>query len=299
MNTETSENAIEETINDSNEELPIEPTEELPNEEEVIEQESEVESPEENEDVEEETNSEFQIDESEPKAEKQAPTWVKKLRKDYRELKKAYREEKKKNESLTGDNSEDLTLGPKPNFDDFDYDSDKFSKALDEWYTKKRKVDEHHAKQESERLQQQREWESKVEKFNQSKSSINVSDFSEMEDLVQENLSEIQIGIILEGAENPAKVIYALGKNPKKLEELSEIDNHVRFTYQIAKIEEVMKSRTIKPETSPEKVIKGNMGSMTSSETHLERLRDEAAKTGDMTKVIAYKQKLRQKQLQR
>jgi hypothetical protein len=42
----------------------------------------------------------------------------------------------------------------------------------------------------------------------------------------------------------------------------------------------------------PEKKINGN-GSLDSSNAQLERLREEAARTGDMTKVIAYKRQLK------
>jgi hypothetical protein len=89
--------------------------------------------------------------------------------------------------------------------------------------------------------------------------------------------------------------MYALGKNPEKLKELAAITNPVRFTAALVRMETKMTVSTRKPSTSPEKVIAGNSAVSGINDKTLDRLRDEAEKTGDFTKVLAYKKQLRAK----
>jgi hypothetical protein len=85
-----------------------------------------------------------------------------------------------------------------------------------------------------------------------------------------------------------------LGKNPKKAKELSELKDPVQFAFAMGKLETQLKitSRKTTP-PPPEKKVVGN-ASASSSDDMLEKLRDEAARTGDFTKVVAYKRQLKQ-----
>ena len=49
------------------------------------------------------------------------------------------------------------------------------------------------------------------------------------------------------------------------------------------------------PQTPPDTPISGSSGSALSTDDTLDRLRAEAEKTGDHSKVLAYKKKLREK----
>jgi hypothetical protein len=122
-----------------------------------------------------------------------------------------------------------------------------------------------------------------------------VPDFQDAEETVLETLNVTQQGIILQGAQNPAVVVYALGKNPKKAKELGEITDPVKFAFAVAKLETQLTVTSRKQAPPPEKKINGN-GSLDSSNGQLERLREEAARTGDMTKVVAFKRQLKSQQ---
>jgi inosine/xanthosine triphosphate pyrophosphatase family protein len=106
-------------------------------------------------------------------------------------------------------------------------------------------------------------------------------------------LNQTQQGIIVQGADDPALLVYALGKNPKKLQELSSISDPVDFAFKLAKLEAQLKV-TNKKAPSPETRVKGAKTGVSSgsSDKVLERLRNEADKTGDYTKVLSYKKKL-------
>jgi len=224
--------------------------------------------------------------------EKQAPEWVKNLRKSYRELQREKRElEEKLKMVMPAAENNPVVLGKKPTLEACDYDSDKFENELAGWFERKRQADEAEAKQRSKQQAEQETWQKKLEGYNQSKTGLKVSDFQDAEEAVLESLSVTQQGIILQGAQNPAVMVYALGKNPKKAKELAEITDPVQFAFAVAKLETQL-SVTRKQLPPPEKRIVSNSGSGSSS-VQLERLRDEAARTGDYTKVMAFKKQLK------
>ena len=224
--------------------------------------------------------------------EQKAPEWVRNLRKSYRELQREKRElEEKLKMVQPAIEQSPVVLGKKPTLEQCDYDSDRFENELAAWFEQKRQAEEHEAKQRSKQQAEQESWQKKLEGYNQSKTGLKVSDFQEAEETVLESLSVTQQGIILQGAQNPAVMVYALGKNPKKAKELAEITDPVQFAFAVAKLETQL-SVTKKQAPPPEKRIIGN-GSLGTSSAQLDRLRDEAARTGDYTKVMAFKKQLK------
>jgi hypothetical protein len=225
--------------------------------------------------------------------EKQAPEWVRNLRKNYRELQREKRELEERLKSVSPAPEQfPVTPGKKPTLEDCDYDSDKFENELAGWFERKRQSEEAEAQQRAKQQEEAESWQKKLAGYNESKTGLKVSDFQDAEETVLETLNVTQQGIILQGAQNPAIVVYALGKNPKKAKELGEITDPVKFAFAVAKLETQLTVTSRKQAPPPEKKINGN-GSLDSSNAQLERLREEAARTGDMTKVIAYKRQLK------
>jgi FtsZ-binding cell division protein ZapB len=226
-----------------------------------------------------------------PKEEEQhAPEWVREVRKANRELQRENRELKAK---LTAPAEKAATLSAKPKLDDFDYDSDKYEAALGDWFDAKRKADDHEKKQRDEQDAQQRAWQERLDNYGKSKGALKVSDYDDAEGVVQESLSTTQQGIVLQGAENPALVIYALGKNQKTAKDLAAITDPVKFAFAVAKLESQLKVTPKKSPPPPEKTVTGTARISGTTDSTLDRLRAEAEKTGDMSKVIAYKQQKR------
>lgn len=224
--------------------------------------------------------------------EKQAPEWVRNLRKSYRELQREKRELEEKLKAVSPATEQGpVVLGRKPTLEGCDYDSDKFESELADWFERKRQADEAEAKQRAKQQAEQESWQKKLETYTQSKTGLKVSDFQDAEDTVLETLNVTQQGIILQGAQNPAVLVYALGKNPNKAKELAGITDPVQFAFAVAKLETQL-SVTKKQAPPPEKRINGN-GSLGTSSAQLDRLREEAARTGDFTKVIAFKKQLK------
>lgn len=228
-----------------------------------------------------------------PEEQTHAPEWVRELRKTNRELQRQNRELQGKLQSTAQTETKPVVLGKKPSLEDYDYDADKFEEALATWFDRKRQADEANAKQEAEVMNQQKAWQAKLDGYGKAKAELRVKDFEDAEAVAQELFNITQQGVVLQGADNPALVIYALGKNPKKAKELSEIKDPVKFAFAVAKLEKELKVTNRKAAPPPERVVSGTGRVSGAVDSTLERLREEAARTGNMTKVIQYKQQKR------
>ena len=218
-----------------------------------------------------------------------APEWVRELRKTNRELQRQNRELQGKLQTTTHTEIKPVVLGTKPKLEDHDYDADKYEEALTNWFERKRQADEVNAKQEAEVMNQQKAWQAKLDGYGKAKAELRVKDFEDAEAVAQELFNITQQGVMLQGADNPALVIYALGKNPKKAKELAEIKDPVKFAFAVAKLEKDLKVTNRKAAPPPERIVSGTGRSSGAVDSTLERLREEAARTGNMTKVVQYK----------
>jgi desulfoferrodoxin (superoxide reductase-like protein) len=228
-----------------------------------------------------------------PEEQTHAPEWVRELRKTNRELQRQNRELQGKLQSTAQTETKPVVLGKKPSLEEHDYDAEKFEVALADWFDRKRQADEANAKQEAEVMNQQKAWQAKLDGYGKAKAELRVKDFEDAEAVAQELFNITQQGVVLQGADNPALVIYALGKNPKKAKELSDIKDPVKFAFAVAKLEKELKVTNRKAAPPPERIVSGTGRVSGAVDSTLERLREEAARTGNMTKVIQYK---RQKQ---
>jgi hypothetical protein len=218
-----------------------------------------------------------------------APDWVRELRKTNREKERRIRELEAKLQTTTQTETKPVTLGPKPKLEDHDYDSEKYEQALDAWHERKQQANEVNARQEAEVMNQQKAWQAKLDGYGKAKAELRVKDYEDAEAVAQEVFSITQQGVVLQGADNPALVIYALGKNPKKAKELADIKDPVKFAFAVAKLEKELKVTNRKQAPAPERIVSGTGRSSGAVDSTLERLREDAARTGNMSKVIQYK----------
>lgn len=181
-------------------------------------------------------------------------------------------------------------LGPKPTLDQFDYDEAKFGEAYDAWMERKAVMD----RADQQRLDEQRRQQDELENFKKSykarADALGVDDFQESEAEVGSILNQTQSGLLMRGADDPALLVYALSKSPERLIELSKISDPVKFTVAIAKLEMNLTNRKQnRPAPEPRVNSERSSSSSMSGSTQLDRLRDEASRTGDYSKVVAYK----------
>ena len=228
-----------------------------------------------------------------PQEEQAAPEWVRELRREHRELKKRNRElESRVSQSV--ETNPAVTLGAKPSLENLDYDTEKYEQSLADWYERKRLVDDQQSQARRSEEEQQQAWNAKLEGYVEAKTKLKVRDYDDAEEVAQQMFNVVQQGVVIQGAENPALVIYALGKNPKKAKELAAIDDPVKFAFAVAKLESNLKIGNRKASTQPERTVSATARSSGSVDSTLERLREEASKTGNMDKVMAYKRAQKQ-----
>ncbi len=234
-------------------------------------------------------------DESSEEEAEPAPNWVKDLRKKQRETAKENRRLKAELEAKA--KPETVQVGPKPTLEACDYDAEQFEQKLTAWYDTKRQADAQQQQQKAKEKEQQDAWQSQLNRYEEAKIKLKakVRGFDEAEEVVRDYLNETQQGIIVQGANDAAMVVAALGGDQERIERLAAIKDPVKFAFEIARLETSMTVKTRKaPPPPPETRPSGTASTSGAVDSTLDRLRKEAVKTGDMSPVIAYKRKLKQ-----
>jgi len=181
-------------------------------------------------------------------------------------------------------------LGPRPTQADSDFDIDKHEAALEQWLKQKAKVEAEEGEAQKAQEAQAQEWGQTVHRYREAKTALRVPDFSESEEAVAGALSLVQQNIILAATDRPEAVVYALGKDDSRLADLAKIKDPVKFAAAIAKLETTLMVTTAKKSPpKPARTVNGTKPGAGPTSKALDRLEDEASKTGDRSKVIAYK----------
>lgn len=226
-----------------------------------------------------------------------APEWVKELRKKNREQAEELRKLRASKETENKAEQGLATLRTKPKMADHNYDDEEFEKDLEAWYEEKR---DHDAKaQEIERKTEavQEKFKAKVASFEERKKSLAEKgvDFETAEEFVSELLVVEKLAMIINGVKDPALMVLALDQNKKKAKELAEIDDLALFAIELGRLETQLKTSKRKRPPPAEEVVEGGSSPSGGVDKELQRLQKEADKSGDRTKVLAYKRKLRNK----
>lgn len=223
-----------------------------------------------------------------------APAWVKELRKADKEKARRIRElEQEKAELLRSKVAETAPANTqKPTLADCDFDEEVFEAKLVTWHEQQEQVKAEQKKAEEAKKAADVAWQSSVQTYETKKTELKVIDYEDCEAVAKDTLSVTQQGIIIAGAKNAALVMYALGKNPAKAKEFAAITDPVKFCFAIAELEPQLKVTPRKAPPPPDKSVRGGTAPAITSDAHLTRLEAEADKTGNRTKVIAYKRQL-------
>jgi hypothetical protein len=162
-------------------------------------------------------------EESPPQEEEvRAPAWVRELRKSNREKERKIRElEAKLNTTAT--ETKPVALSAKPTLESCDYDSDEYEQKLAEWYEQKREYDAAEASVAAQRDAEAKAWQDKLDSYAKAKASLKVRDYDEAEATALDTFDVTQQGIVLQGSDNPALLIYAIGKTQSVQKNLPQL----------------------------------------------------------------------------
>jgi hypothetical protein len=227
-------------------------------------------------------------EEAAPASSEEAPEWVRDLRRRARELERENAELKKGKAPTVPE------VGPKPTMEDCEHDSEIYERELNKWLDRKSEADRAAEATKAAETKAQQAWQVELGTYAEQKTGLGAKDFDTAEEEVTTALSPAQQAILIQGAENKALVVYALGKNPEKLRSLAAITDPVKFAFAAARLEGQTKMERRKAGTSPEGKVRGSAPLSASTDKTLERLEAEAERTGDRTKVIAHKRKQQQ-----
>lgn len=128
---------------------------------------------------------------------------------------------------------------------------------------------------------------------------LGVKDYETIEDKAIETLGLEFTNHIIEYFNDSQNILYYLGKNPKDAEVLRGLldENLVLGVAEIGRLRSEIRVRPKKQTTpNPDTELEGGVPkNATANDRKLDKLREEASKTGDMTKLIAFKRELKAK----
>lgn len=235
-------------------------------------------------------------DDATPPARSEDSPVIRKLREENRRLAREASELRKANAPPP------VELGPRPTLESCEYDEEKFAADHEAWLGKKAAADVEAQKQRQQQETAAQAWQEELAGFERKKTALKARNFDQAEAEVVSGLSQVQQAIIIQAADNSAQVIYALGMHPGKLADLAKITNPVKFTAAIVKLEGSLKVTSRRQAPTPDRPVRGAApfsASNGKADAHLERLEREAAKSGDRSKIHAYRQELRAKEAAR
>ncbi len=225
-------------------------------------------------------------DEAAPASESDTPL-IKHLRTQLRERSKELEEARK---SVP---AQQIEVGEKPTLASCDYDEEAFEQELEEWKSRKAKAEAVHADAGRAEREAREAWERELQGYREKRAALKFADVEEVEDVATAALNQVQQAVIVKVAENPALVLYSLGKYPTRLAEISQITDPLKMAAAVAKLEGALKVTTKRKAPEPEEIARGSAPVSKGSDKTLERLEKEADRTGDRTKLIAYRKQLK------
>lgn len=198
----------------------------------------------------------------------------------------ALKQEKAKWEQSYHDDTPKLRAMPTEADHDWDYES--YQADMQAWLNER---DEYHAMM----AKQENRYAHINQNYAQSRERIKakVADYDEVEQLVASNLSDEKQALLKMAVGDVGRVVYALGKSQGKLLELSKLDE-VAFIRELVLMEQKLQNRPKSNKPAPkDHELTGVAGG---GDERLAKLEAEASRTGDRTKVQAYKRQLKAKQ---
>lgn len=226
----------------------------------------------------------------EPETPEEAPTWAKHLRSEHARIAKENRDLRQQVAARQVEEAP-VVVGPRPKAWDagIDGDDEKLDAALDAWEAQKAAAADQERKREDAKRRQNDDWGKVQQRYNEEKARITVPGRDEAESVALAELSPQQQAVIARHADNPARFIIALGKNPAKLAQIASIEDPFALTKAMTKMEATLKQTKGPRPPEPSRTVQGRPVSTTSDDKKLKKLEEEARRTGNRTELIAYR----------
>lgn len=228
--------------------------------------------------------------------EEEAPPLVKKLRDQIRERDRRIAKLSRNTAPAAIHDDPEPVVPPEPTEDDAGWDIENYQRAYRE---REKALVEHTAWQNRQAERERagrRAQEEQARQLEQQRRALGVGDYETKAAKVREALSETQLAVLVEAADNPARLIYALGGSDTRLDILAGQDKLAKFAAMVGTMEkEVKVSKRTPP--APESRVRGATAPVAagSSDKKLAALEAMAEKSGDRSELIRYKMSLKQR----
>jgi len=169
------------------------------------------------------------------------PQWVKDVRAEIKLLKRENRELKDKSKQPEQSKAETVehveALPAKPKLEDFDYDGEAFSEAIEQWTVKKSAIESEKLKKASELDELKKKHDEKVTTYNTRKAALKVKDFGVAEKAVIDEVPQQIQSAILHYSNTPEMIVLALGRSKDLRDKAAKITDPVELGRFIGSIE--------------------------------------------------------------
>lgn len=183
-------------------------------------------------------------------------------------------------------------VGKKPDlWEDYDGDPDKFEAALIDWNNRKHQADTAARDAEEKARVNNMEFQRLTARHEERAAALKIPNFAEYQQTVVDALGPEMAGAALVLADDSAKLVAALGKNPQALARITAEPNPLKQIKMLLQVEAKIVTTKKKPPAPEASTITRSTASLALSggDKKLEALEKEADRTGDRSKLIAYK----------
>ena len=183
-----------------------------------------------------------------------------------------------------------VDIGKKPDlWEDCEGDPDKFEADLLAWTERKRQAEQAERSQTEQQTTQQQAFEKKNIAYRANAAKMGMRDIEKYEQSVIDSLGADYLGAIVRYADDPAKVVAGLGRNSHILDKIADESDPVirlKLMFQLEKQMVIKRKGAADPEAGT--ILKGT-ANVSGGDKALEKLEKDAERTGDRSKLIAYK----------
>lgn len=185
--------------------------------------------------------SDEETEEDNHQDDEKTPQWVKDVRAEIKLLKRENKELKDKSKQPEQSKVEAVehveTLPAKPKLEDFDYDGEAFSEAIEQWTVKKSAIESEKLKKASELDELKKKHDEKVTTYNTRKAALKVKDFDVAEKAVIDEVPQQIQSAILHYSNTPEMIVLALGRSKDLRDKAAKITDPVELGRFIGSIE--------------------------------------------------------------
>ena len=180
----------------------------------------------------------------------------------------------------------------RPTIEGCNYNTEIYDQKLRDYFTAETKAEAKKQERLAEVKAADEDYQTRLGGYVAGKTALRAADMDTAESVVRSKLTVEQQNVLIRNSDNPAQVVLALGRSKKALDDLASVKDIDRFAYSLAKLEGKITVTTKSP-PPPESKLRGGVSTSPMNASNLDKLRQQAEKTGDYTAYLAAKRAIK------